>query len=183
MTRRFLLLLSVASAALAAFASPSMAVVGGNDASPGEYPAVAQITFGAFLCTGTLISPDTVLSAGHCGSVTGAAVASPASWPAPLINVRIGGTRDGEGERVPVQSVTVNPDYLLTSGYDISLLKLTRNAAETPVKVAGSGERGTWSAGTMETIVGWGATARRSSQYLRRRGAFRQAAVLGISSA
>ena len=35
-------------------ASPSSAVVGLGDASPGEYPAVARITFGPFLCTGTL---------------------------------------------------------------------------------------------------------------------------------
>jgi hypothetical protein len=26
-----------------------------GDASPGEYPAVAQVSYGAFLCTGTLI--------------------------------------------------------------------------------------------------------------------------------
>ena len=69
-------------------AAPSSAVVGGHDASPGEYPSVAEITFGPFLCTGTLITPDWVLTAGHCGSVTGAAVATPASWPTPLINVR-----------------------------------------------------------------------------------------------
>jgi secreted trypsin-like serine protease len=156
--RRALLLSAVALAALAAFASPSMAVVGGNDASQGEYPAVAKITFGAFMCTGTLISPDTVLTAGHCSSITGAAVATPASWPAPLINVRIGGTRDGEGESVPVGRVIMNPDYLLGTGYDISLLKLSRNSAQPPVKVAGAGERGIWSAGTVETIVGWGAT-------------------------
>jgi secreted trypsin-like serine protease len=33
---------------------------------------VARITFGnVFLCSGTLIAPNTVLTAGHCGSVTG----------------------------------------------------------------------------------------------------------------
>ena len=57
------------SAVLAAVAaSPSSAVVGGSDAAPGEFPSVAEITFGAFGCTGTLIDPTHVLSAGHCGS-------------------------------------------------------------------------------------------------------------------
>ena len=94
--RRFLAVSVVTAAILGAAAAPSSAVVGGNDASPGEYPAVAEITFGPFLCTGTLITPDWVLSAGHCGSVTGAAVATPASWPPQLINVRIGGVNQNE---------------------------------------------------------------------------------------
>src|ERR687887_1346036 len=98
---RRVLAVSLTVAALVA-AVPASAVVGGHDAGPGEYPAVAEITFGPFLCTGTLISPTWVLSAGHCSSVTGAAVASPASWPAALINVRIGGTGQDDGERVPV---------------------------------------------------------------------------------
>jgi secreted trypsin-like serine protease len=150
--------LAATCAVLAMTAGPASAVVGGNDAEPGEYPAVAQITFGPFLCTGTLVAPDWVLSAGHCGSVTGAAVASPASWPAALIDVRIGGQRAGEGERVPVNRVVLHPNYLLSMGYDISLLRLSRNSTKAPVKVAGASEGSTWSPGTLETIVGWGAT-------------------------
>ena len=140
-------------------ASPAMAIVGGNDAEPGEYPAVAKITFGLFGCTGTLIAPDVVLSAGHCSSLTGATgVASPAAYPPQAITVRIGGHRSTEGERVPVQSVTISPDYLLTQGHDISILKLTRASANPPVRVAGAAERDLWSAGTVESIVGWGVT-------------------------
>jgi trypsin len=151
-------LLAASLAALAIAASPSSAVVGGSNAGPNEYPAVAEITFGAFLCTGTLISPTVVLSAGHCGSVTGAAVASPASWPPQLIDVRIGSNKPGQGEDVPVSQVTVNPNYLLTSGYDISLLRLSRASTKAPVKVAGSTEGASWTPSTLETIVGWGAT-------------------------
>jgi trypsin len=150
------LLLSVVL--LVVLAAPSSAVVGGRDASPGEYPSVAEITFGPFLCTGTLISPTWVLSAGHCSSVTGAAVASPASWPAALINVRIGGVTQDDGETVPVKQAIVNPDYLMTMGYDISLLELEQPSTQTPTQVAGASERGLWTAGTLETIVGWGVT-------------------------
>ena len=157
--RRTLMLLLAACAALAISATPSMAVVGGNNASQDEYPSVAKVTFGLFSCTGTLIAPDTVLSAGHCSSVTGAAVASPAAYPPQAINVRIGGTRSGEGEQVPAKSVTVHPNYLLNAGYDISIIKLTRNSVKAPTKVAGAAEGGLWTAGTMETIVGWGTTS------------------------
>jgi secreted trypsin-like serine protease len=152
--------LALAGAVLALSATPSMAIVGGHNAALGAYPSVAEITFGnAFLCTGTLIAPNYVLTAGHCGSITGDAVATPASWPAPLINVRIGNdTIDAGGEVVPVSSATVEPSYLATSGYDVTLLKLSRNSVKAPTKVSGTAETGLWAAGTSETIVGWGTT-------------------------
>jgi secreted trypsin-like serine protease len=157
--RRFLTVSIAAAALTGVAAAPSSAVVGGGNASPGEYPAVAEVTFGPFLCTGTLVTPEWVLSAGHCGSITGAAVASPASWPPQLINVRVGGVTQTDGEQRTASRVLVHPDYLLTSGYDISLIQLSQSSTMAPSKVAGDGERSIWTPGTLETIVGWGATA------------------------
>ena len=156
--RRILVTSVIAVALLGVTAAPSSAVVGGGNASPGEYPSVAEVTFGPFLCTGTLITPDWVLSAGHCGSVTGAAVASPASWPPQLINVRIGGVNQSDGEQRSASRVVVHPNYVATSGYDISLIQLSQSSTMAPTQVAGAGERSLWTAGTLETIVGWGAT-------------------------
>ena len=156
--RRILVTCVIAVALLGLTTAPSSAVVGGGNASPGEYPSVAEVTFGPFLCTGTLITPDWVLSAGHCGSVTGAVVASPASWPPQLINVRIGGVSQNDGEQRSASRVVVHPDYLATSGYDISLIQLSQSSTMAPTQVAGAGERSLWTAGTLETIVGWGAT-------------------------
>lgn len=151
--------LMFALAALAFTAASSLAVVGGSDAAAGEFPSVAEITFGGFSCTGTLISRDTVLSAGHCGSLTGAAVASPASYPPALVTVRIGSNKPGQGEQVPVSSVVVSPAYLNTAGNDVSILKLSRNSSKLPTKVAGAGERGLWTPGTLATIAGFGTTS------------------------
>jgi secreted trypsin-like serine protease len=156
--RRVLAVSITVVALMGAGAGPSSAVVGGSDASPGEYPSVAEITFGPFLCTGTLVTPNWVLSAGHCSSVTGAAVASPASWPAPLIDVRIGGVTQTDGEQRGVSRAVVHPDYLLTNGYDISLLQLSTPSTMTPTQVASASERAIWNPGTLESIVGWGAT-------------------------
>jgi trypsin len=156
--RRSLLVLALVTLTLAVTASPSAAIVGGANASPGEYPAVAQISYGLFSCTGTLIAPDTVLTAGHCSSVDAGTVGTPITWPAALIDVRIGGDTDGSGEKVPVTSVVAHQNYLATKGYDISLLRLSHASTKPPVKVAGAGERGIWSAGTLESIVGWGVT-------------------------
>jgi secreted trypsin-like serine protease len=158
--RRLLLLVATACASLAFAAAPSTAIVGGQDAPDGAYPAVAEITFGnAFLCTGTLIAPTWVLTAGHCGSMTGAAVASPASWPVALIDVRIGSNRSGQGELVPVARAVVEPDYLATAGYDVTLLQLASPSTKAPAKVAGAAEGALWSPATLETIVGWGTTS------------------------
>ncbi len=100
-----------------------------------------------------------MLTAGHCGSITGAAVATPASWPPLLIDVRVGGVTQSDGEDRGVSRVVMHPNYLLTSGYDISLLQLSQSSTMAPTQVAGPGERSTWTAGTLETIVGWGATS------------------------
>src|SRR4051812_25716966 len=102
--RRLTLGLAAVCAALALTAAPSMAVVGGNDAAPGAYPAAAEVACGeACLCTGALSAPPWVLTAGHCGSMTGPAVGTPAAWPQQLIDVRTGSVKPGKGEKVPVQ--------------------------------------------------------------------------------
>ena len=158
--RRLMIAAATMCSSLALTAAPSLAIVGGHDAASGAYPSIAEITFGSsFLCTGTLIAPDYVLTAGHCGSITGAAIGTPAGWPAPLIDVRIGANRSGQGEKVPVSRVIVEPDYLATPGHDITLLQLASDSTKAPTKVAGANEGSLWAAGTMETIAGWGTTS------------------------
>src|SRR3954471_16776084 len=155
--RRFLVL----AAACAAFALPTasaQAIVGGHNAAAGAYPSIAEVHLGkSFLCTGTLIAPTWVLTAGHCGSITGAAVATPASLPAPVIDVYLGSNRAGQGTPATVAQAIVEPSYLATSGYDVTLLQLGAPAVQAPTHVAD--DASIWAPGTLETIAGWGTTS------------------------
>ena len=160
MRRKFFTVLATWAALAAVMASPSSAVVGGTDAAPGEFPSVAQITFGAFACTGTLIDSTHVLSAGHCANPTSLVFASPAAWPTQLINVRIGSHQRNQGERIPVSKVAITPDYfgLFNSRNDLSILTLSRPSVHAPTPVASAGERSIWNPGVLATIAGWGVT-------------------------
>jgi secreted trypsin-like serine protease len=163
----------VALAALAAGAGPAQAVVGGTAAAPGSYPYVAQVLVGgAFGCTGTLVAPRWVLTAGHCGSITGSLseglAPSPVAWPAEAYDVRLGSVyADGHGaEDHAVAQVRVDTDYLPTNGTgnDVTLLELDTPSRIAPMKIVAVGERESWRPGVLATIAGFGTTSQDASQ-------------------
>jgi secreted trypsin-like serine protease len=152
--------LALAAACLLGAPASSQAIVGGSDVPAGQYTNVAEITLGGlFGCTGTKIAPNWVMTAGHCGSLTGAAVSTPAAWPAAAITVRMGSNKPGQGTSYAVSRVVVPPSYLATSGWDISLLQVAASPTIPATPVANAAERSAWDAGDVQTIVGWGVTA------------------------
>lgn len=152
----------LAALALSAVLAPNaQAIVGGTDVPAGQRPYVAYIEIDrAFACTGTLVTPTTVVTAGHCGSLTGQ-VATPIGQPGQLIELWLGSNKPRQGEQPGVKSVTVHPDYFFANGSsnDVSLLELARPSSQPPVKIAGRGEEGLWAPGTLATIAGFGVTS------------------------
>jgi len=154
-------------------AAPAQAIVGGRDASLGEYPFVAYILIdGQFQCTGTLVDPTHVITAAHCGSIVPGGVANvPIGQPGQLIAVSVGAYRtpsidllgnvSSDGEQRRGTSVAVNPGWLGLGSVssDVSIVTLDRAVTnKTPVKVANAGERSLWTPGTLATIAGFGVT-------------------------
>ncbi len=163
--------LVVTAIAFAALVAPAVAsagehstrIVGGTDVPAGRYDAVANVNIAnTFGCTGTLVTRDWVLSAGHCGSLTGATgLGTPIGWPSGAITVTLGtrNTNGAGGTTTTVDQVKLPPGYLLSDGYDISLLHLSAPSNLAPVQVAGKGAQPLWAPGVSEIIAGFGVTS------------------------
>ncbi len=148
---------------LAAAPSSASAIVGGTETPAGKYPAVANVVIAnAFGCTGTLIAPDWILTAGHCSSLTGGlGVATPLAYPPSSFSATVGtvNASGAGGERVAVDRVVVPSGYLMTQGFDTSLLHLSKPAATAPTQVAGRGYAGLYAKDVFTDVVGFGVTS------------------------
>ena len=105
--------------------------------------------FQAQFCGGSLISPDTVLTAAHCVEGESARDLAVRSGIVDLV--------DDLGHRANVRQIRVHPDYdPATSDNDVAVLQLSTTLPEPVVEIARPSQAGLWPAGTPATITGWG---------------------------
>jgi secreted trypsin-like serine protease len=138
-------------------------VIGGTTAKIEDYPWLAYIEGGLdagfnFSCTGTVIAPRVVLTAGHCTFDLEAEV-----------TYRPGGyliaTGVADHRHVPTDHISRVSRVLLYPGFrlpfiqgDAGLLILSQPTAAPAIPLAGAGDSGLLAAGTPIEVAGWGLT-------------------------
>lgn len=152
-------------------------IIGGTPADPGEFPYQVALVFsdapgipvrGQF-CGGSLISPDTVLTAAHCVVWDIDRHGRPITIPPEEIDV-IAGTTDlgigGGGERLGVRRIDVSPDFEFDWRAwfnwlvpDVAILELSSDSAQTPIALATPEQVDLVAGGTPAVVSGWGLTA------------------------
>jgi len=135
-------------------------IVGGTEASPGEFPHQIALlrggVGGSLMCGGSLVAPDEVITAGHCCD----------GQSASRLGVRVGNHHlyedDPDQMDIAVSKVMLHEDYdSWTITNDICLLKLSESAdfgssVIGSISLPYSGEE--YDAGTSCTVSGWGTT-------------------------
>ncbi len=116
--------------------APRPFILGGTDAT--NAPWAAQVSWNSmgFECSGTVVAPQWVLTAGHCANKGG-------------MSVRVGSTQLGGGDQVTVDQEQVDPSA------DLALLHLASPVNVPTVTLATADPK----VGAINEIYGWGMTA------------------------
>jgi secreted trypsin-like serine protease len=166
-------ILAIACLADSASAAIRPHIVGGLTAAQGTFPYTAEVVIDAtdeneqVICSGSVIAPSLVLTAGHCAydPTTGT------TWPASDYMVYTGSTTAYTGANTTypgqssgVKAVILDQLYkrLTTTGvsdWDASLLQLSTPTTVTPIAIATpTADAGLYDAGVSATVDGWGLT-------------------------
>jgi secreted trypsin-like serine protease len=142
-------------------AGAEVSVVGGSSASIASFPWLAHIVYegpvDSFECTGTVVAPRLVLTAGHCGVSETGHLLDPSKY------VVVTGSADLKQTTAAnishAAQVIINPGYEPAKNLrDAALLVLTAPVSAPAIPLADAGE-GPPSGGTGIAIAGWGLTS------------------------
>jgi secreted trypsin-like serine protease len=146
-------LLAAPAAAGPASRDPA-SVVGGRSAPAGKWPDVAAVFVrGRHECTGTLIAPTVVITAGHCKS---------AGLDSVLVGASNLARRDGEEIRV-IEQIEYPESW---SNFDVALLILEKPASAAPRALATGWARADIVDAAAVQVVGFGATDRDGTVFI-----------------
>jgi secreted trypsin-like serine protease len=121
-------------------------VIGGTPASIEQWPFVAAVLTPTTLCTGTVISPTRVLTAGHC-------VGNPLTMSVRTLST----SAFTGGETLGVSAATFAPGFNHTFQNDLAILTLKTPTTATPIQVATAAEDASYTQrGAPLSIAGFG---------------------------
>jgi secreted trypsin-like serine protease len=137
---------------LAAYAFAADPKIVGGEAAGSAWPQVAALLQGGeAVCSGVLIAPNVVLSAGHCGKRIDEVLLKAESLTGP-------------GETIEVSEVVRYPKHY--ASYDLEVLILERESSVQPATIVQDCVLDELVDGAAATIVGYGATDRWGANYV-----------------
>jgi secreted trypsin-like serine protease len=139
-------------------------IVGGQPASAGTFPWLALViddlpNGDAELCTGTVVSPNVVLTAGHCGEDVTTGVVDAASGFV-VVTGSLDWTDAAKRHVSGVSQVIVHPGYTPATfdGGDAALLVLSTPTKAPAATLAPASDSALWQPNASVAIAGWGKT-------------------------
>lgn len=138
-------------------------IVGGQPAAVGAWPWQAMVRSGPYMCGGSLIAPQWVVTAAHC-LFDSEGNAFPPSAITVILGEHNRAQNDGMEQYMTVSEVITHEEFNdWSNSNDIALLKLTDpatiNARVSPIPPQISPEGDAFvSAGQMSVVTGWGST-------------------------
>lgn len=135
-------------------------VIGGHNATIAQYPSLAFIegvaATSGYACTGTVVAPRVVLTAGHCvEDIESSSITEPTHI---AVATGISNLRKIPRDQISeVTQVLAYPNFNPTKLQgDAGLLILARPVAAPPIPLATTAEASLYEAGDELTIAGWG---------------------------
>jgi len=137
-------------------------IIGGTNADIADFPWQIYLRTGNYMCGGTIIAPNWILTAAHCTH-------NPDGTPIPAseMRVRAGSSNPYTGpyEQYLVSQVVVHENYNRQSLFsDLALLKLqtpitATNASPIRLVTPGDANEGATDPGVITWVTGWGLTS------------------------